>query len=74
MKTYILRNPKPVEPQKSSRSPRPEPAVAIVGRRAMPTHDTVLFIGLDVQNAHALHPPKVYFHVRLDLSQHLHSE
>src|ERR1017187_861019 len=50
MKTYILRNPKTVEPQKSHRSPRPEPTVAIVGRGAMPINGSVLFIGLDVHN------------------------
>jgi hypothetical protein len=44
MKPYILRDPKPVERQKSIRRPRPKPAapVALKG--------PVLFIGLDVHN------------------------
>jgi len=54
MKTYILRYPKPVEPQKSSRRQRTEPAapvaVALIGRAAAPAKGPVLFIGLDVHN------------------------
>ncbi|HEY5505511.1 MAG TPA: hypothetical protein VIK28_10170, partial [Sedimentisphaerales bacterium] len=44
MKTYILREPKPVEPQKSSRSPRPKPAAPVAAKGPS------LFIGLDVHN------------------------
>ena len=44
MKTYILRDPKTVEPQKSSRPPRPQPAAPA------PAKGLVLFIGLDVHN------------------------
>jgi len=44
MKTYILRNPKPVQPQKAIRPPRPKPVVAMVAK------GPVLFIGLDVHN------------------------
>src|SRR6266568_91102 len=55
MKTYILRAPQPVEPQKSIRSPRPKlviPAtpVTIVGRPSVTAKDPVLFTGLDVHN------------------------
>ena len=55
MKTYILRDPKPVEPQKSTRPPRPEPArpattAAPLERPAMTAKGPVLFIGLDVHN------------------------
>ena len=55
MKTYILRNPKPVEPQKSTRAPRPEPTgpatpVGPLERPAMTARSPVLFIGLDVHN------------------------
>ena len=44
MKTYILRNPKPVQPQKATRRPRVKPAAAVIDRRP------VLCIGLDVHN------------------------
>ena len=44
MKTYILREPKPVEPQKASRSPRPQPAAPVAAKGPR------LFIGLDVHN------------------------
>ena len=44
MKTYILRDPKPVQPQKASRPPRPKPAAPVIDRRP------VLCIGLDVHN------------------------
>ena len=44
MKTYILRKPKPVEPQKSSCPPRPKPAAPVVAK------GPILFIGLDVHN------------------------
>jgi len=55
MKTYILRDSKSVEPQKSPRPPRPEPAapattVVNPERAVVPTNGTVLFIGLDVHN------------------------
>jgi hypothetical protein len=43
MKTYILRQPKPVELQKSSRPPRPKPATATVAKGPF------LFIGLDAR-------------------------
>ena len=44
MKTYILRNVKPVQPQKASRPRRVEPVLARV------TKGPVLYIGLDVHN------------------------
>jgi len=44
MKTYILRDHKPVEPQKSIRPPRPKPAAAMVAK------GPVLCVGLDVHN------------------------
>jgi hypothetical protein len=44
MKTYILRNPKPVQPQKLIRPPRSKPAAPA------PRKDPVLFLGLDVHN------------------------
>ena len=44
MKTYILRDTKTVEPQKTARRPRPQATVAI------PAKGPVLFIGLDVHN------------------------
>ncbi len=55
MKTYILRQPKPVELQKSSRSPRPKPAPPVSpashsGRPETTAKGSVLFIGLDVHN------------------------
>jgi hypothetical protein len=55
MKTYILRQPKPVEPQKSSRPPRPKsvaPVIATIplGRPDAAAKGPVLFIGLDVHN------------------------
>ena len=48
MKTYILRDPKPVEPQKSSPSPSPKPAAPVLA--AVPVPSPILFIGLDVHN------------------------
>src|SRR5664279_3168130 len=53
MKTYILRQPKPVESQKPARVPRrktpPVTTINIVlGRPPAPTSGSVLFIGLDV--------------------------
>ena len=53
MKTYILRQAKPVEPQKPTRAARPQAAVAtttsaLLGRPAAPTNRRVLFVGLDV--------------------------
>ena len=55
MKTYILRDPKPVEPQKSIRSPRHQLVITaipitVVGRPSVTVKDPVLFIGLDVHN------------------------
>jgi len=55
MRTYILRQPKTVEPQKSIRSPRPKPAAsatsAVFLRRPEVTITSpTLFIGLDVHN------------------------
>jgi transposase len=58
MKTYILRDPKTVEPQTSPRPLRPDPALTatvdmICGRPAAPPPPLagpVLFIGLDVHN------------------------
>src|SRR5664279_3632220 len=53
MKTYILREPKPVESQKPGRAPRrkTQPATTttdVLGRPPAPTHDRVLFTGFDV--------------------------
>ena len=56
MKTYILRGPNTVEPQKPLRPPRVDPAVsatvdAICGRpAAAPPPGPALFLGLDVHN------------------------
>jgi hypothetical protein len=58
MKTYILRDPKTVEPQTSPRPLRPDPALTatvdlICGGPAAPPPPLagpVLFIGLDVHN------------------------
>src|SRR5450432_427771 len=55
MKTYILRPPKPVEPQKSIRPPRPQPAAPVttaagLARPEATSKDPKLFIGLDVHN------------------------
>jgi len=55
MKTYILRQTKSVEPQKSIRSPRPKPAtpattVVLLGRPDATAKGLVLFTGLDVHN------------------------
>jgi transposase len=58
MKTYILRDPKTVEPQTSPRALRPDPALTatvdlICGRPAAPPPPLagpILFIGLDVHN------------------------
>jgi len=55
MKTYILRQPKAVEPQKSVRSPRPNPAApattgVLLGRPDATAKGPFLFIGLDVHN------------------------
>jgi hypothetical protein len=55
MKTYILRQTKPVESQKSIRSPRPKstaqvPPVVRLGRPDATVKGPVLFIGLDVHN------------------------
>jgi len=55
MKTYILRQPKPVQPQKASRSPRLKPAPPVTtaspsGRPETPAKGPFLFIGLDVHN------------------------
>jgi hypothetical protein len=66
MKTYILRDTKPVEPQKSIRSPRPKPvapmtAAALPRRPDATAKSAVLFIGLDVHNdsiAVSLAPPE----------------
>ena len=44
MKTYILRGPKPVEPQKSICPPRARPAAPATRT------DPALFLGLDVHN------------------------
>ncbi len=44
MKRYILRGPKPVEPQKSIRPPRARPAAPATRT------DPALFLGLDVHN------------------------
>jgi transposase len=48
MKTYILRDPQPVEPQKATRSPRPKAAVPAAA--AVPVEGPILFVGLDVHN------------------------
>jgi transposase len=55
MKTYILRDRKPVEPQKTSRSPCPKPAAPVSAADRLPrssatTKGPILFIGLDVHN------------------------
>ena len=55
MKTYLLRDPKAVEPQKPPRPLRAAPAVtapvaAILGRPAAPPPGLVLFLGLDEPN------------------------
>ena len=55
MKTYILREPKPVEPQKSIRPPRAKPAapvttVGLLGRPEVTAKGPGLFVGLDVHN------------------------
>ena len=55
MKTYILRQIKAVEPEKSSRPPRLKPAAPAppgvrLGRLAAAAKGPVLFIGLDVHN------------------------
>src|ERR1017187_9563638 len=55
MKTYILRQPKTVEPQKSNRSPRPQPAAPVTAAARLERPETtakgpVLYIGLDVHN------------------------
>src|ERR1035441_10887269 len=49
MKTYILRQAKPVEPQKPTRAARPQAAVAtttsaLLGRPAAPTNSRFLFV------------------------------
>jgi hypothetical protein len=44
MKTYIQREPKPVQPQKSSCWPRPKPAAPVAAK------GFILFIGLDVHS------------------------
>ena len=53
MKTYILRQPKPVESQKPARQSRPKTAsrtttTVVLGRPPAPTHGPVLFTGFDV--------------------------
>lgn len=51
MKTYLLREPKTVEPQSARRTPRTRPAATasqVLGRSAHPPNGPVLFIGLDV--------------------------
>ena len=52
MKTYILRAPKTVEPQKAvrpqRRTPPPATACEVLGRPAQTQNSPVLFIGLDV--------------------------
>ena len=55
MKTYLLREPNPVEPQSARRAPRARPAATptvtaseVLGRSAPPPQGPVLFIGLDV--------------------------
>lgn len=55
MKTYILRDPKTVEPQKPPRPLRDEPAppatvATILGRPVPSANGPVLFLGLDVHN------------------------
>src|ERR1039458_4885916 len=56
MKTYILRQTKPVERQKSSRLACPKPTVplttaALLGRPEATAKGPVLFIGLDVHRS-----------------------
>src|ERR1039457_3448956 len=51
MKTYLLRQPKPVQPQKSLRSPRPQPAAPaatglLLGRPDATAPGPILFLGL----------------------------
>lgn len=49
MKTYLLREANPVEPQKVRRAPRTgNPAQELLGRPACPQKGPVLFVGLDV--------------------------
>src|SRR5688572_29966884 len=53
MKTYLLREPQTVEPQKARRTPRPRgvpavPAREVLGRPAQITNGPVLYLGLDV--------------------------
>src|ERR1035438_6267942 len=53
MKTYILREPKPVESQKPARVPRRKAATGttttvVLGRPPAPTSGRVLFVGFDV--------------------------
>ena len=53
MKTYILREPKPVESQKPARAPRRKTATGtttttVLGRPPAPTSGRVLFVGFDV--------------------------
>ncbi|MDD5140725.1 MAG: hypothetical protein PHY43_10755 [Verrucomicrobiales bacterium] len=55
MKPYILRQPQPVQPQKSIRPPRLKPAAGVAAahlrpRPGAPTKGPALFIGLDVHN------------------------
>ena len=54
MKTYLLREPKRVEPQNTRRAPRPRPAPAtasaVLGRPAQAQNGPVLFVGLDVHS------------------------
>src|SRR5512146_3211987 len=52
MKTYLLREPKPVEPQSARRVLRTRPVTAsvheVLGQAAQTKNGPVLFIGLDV--------------------------
>src|SRR4051812_11774534 len=50
MKTYLLRDPKTVEPQSARRAPRTRPATAneLLGGPAHTQQGPVLFLGLDV--------------------------
>jgi transposase len=53
MKTYLLREPKTVEPQSARRAARPRPVSAatasdVLGRARDPKHGPVLYLGLDV--------------------------
>lgn len=57
MKTYLLREPKTVEPQKATPAPRPRPrpvaratASEVLGRPAPANNGPVLFVGLDVHS------------------------